>query len=143
MTVSIDTQNMQSAAAREYVAYQQAEKPDHLSVETPLQSNAYQAILNSTLPGPEKEPARLAQEILTLLVGGSATSARIMTRTTYHLCSEPALLARLREELKTVMPDPYAMPRLEQLETLPFLVSPSLRTRCFSLRLDGIDPSFV
>ena len=38
MTVSIDTQNMQSEAAREYVAYQQAEKPDQLTVETPLQA---------------------------------------------------------------------------------------------------------
>ena len=46
-----------------------------------------------------------------------------MTRITYHLTSEPAMLAQLRGELAMVMPDPYVTPPLEQLEQLPYLVS--------------------
>ena len=115
---------MQSSATRAYTAHQNTEKDEQLSaITTPLQTDAYQAILNSSLPQPEKKPARLAQEILTLLVGGSATSSKIMTRITYHLTSEPAMLARLRDELTTIMPDPYVTPPLEQLEQLPYLVS--------------------
>ena len=113
---------MQLSAAHAHAAHHQMTKQAPSQADTPLHSNAYRAILNSSLPDHEKEPARLAQEILTLLVGGSATSARVMTRTTYHLASEPALLRRLRDELETVMPDPSMTPPLEQLETLPFLV---------------------
>jgi len=115
---------MQSSATRAHTAYQRAEKQEQPEASTdPLQSDAYQAILYSSLPEPEKEPARLAQEILTMLVGGSATTAKVMTRTTYHLTSEPAMLARLREELKTIMPDPFVTPAMEQLEQLSYLVS--------------------
>ena len=119
---------MKSSATHEYMAYRNAQTQEQQAATTtttnpPRQTNAYQAILNSSLPEPEKEPARLAQEILTLLVGGSATSSRVMTRITYHLTSEPAMLARLCDELITVMPDPYTTPPLEQLEKLPYLVS--------------------
>ena len=116
---------MKSSATHAYIAYRKAQKPEQqvkTTTTAPHQTNAYQAILNSSLPEPEKEPARLAQEILTLLVGGSATSSRVMTRITYHLTSEPAMLARLRDELITVMPDSNTTPPLEQLEKMPYLV---------------------
>ncbi len=118
---------MQSSATRAHIAYQMADKREELEASTDcLQSDAYQAILYSSLPEPEKEPARLAQEILTMLVGGSATTARVMTRITYHLISEPAILARLREELKTIVSDPFVTPALEKLEHLSYLVSLSI-----------------
>ena len=114
---------MRSSATRAYTTYQNARNKREIPADAaPLQTDAYQAILNSSLPESEKKPARLAQEILTLLVGGSATTARVMTRMTYHLASEPALLAKLRDELVMVMPDPYVTPPLEQLEKLPYLV---------------------
>ena len=117
-------QGMQSSAACAYEAQEKTEKrDDRPATTTPVQHDAYQAILNSSLPTPEKKPARMAQEILTLLVGGSATSSRIMTRITYHLTSEPIMLARLRDELINVMPDPFETPPLELLEQLPYLVS--------------------
>ena len=111
-----------------------ANKKEEQPVASKAQSEntAYQAILNSSLPAQEKEPARLAQEILTLLVGGSATSSKVMTRTTYHLASEQAMLARLREELITAMPDMNVTPPLEQLERLPYLV----RFQVLSLSVD-------
>ena len=122
---------MQLSATRAHQAYQSTGKQEQLGASTkPLPSDAYQAILHSSLPEPEKEPPRLAQEILTLLVGGSATSSKVMTRITYHLTSEPATLTRLREELKTIMPDPLVTPTLEQLEQLPYLVSP-LRSQTY------------
>ena len=116
---------MKSSATHAYMAYRNAQKQEQqvATTTTTTQTNAYQAILNSSLPEPEKEPARLAQEILTLLVGGSATTSRVMTRITYHLTAEPAMLARLRDELITVMPDPSVTPSLEQLEKLPYLAS--------------------
>lgn len=116
-------QGMRSSAIHAYKTYRTAEQQEQLAAtETPHQTDAYQAILNSSLPEPDKEPARLAQEILTLLVGGSATTAKVMIRVAYHLTSEPAMLACLRDDLMTVMPDPFVTPPLEQLERLPYLV---------------------
>lgn len=112
-------QGMQRSATRA-CANRREERP--VASKTQSENTAYQAILNSSLPEQEKEPARLAQEILTLLMGGSATSSRVMTRITYHLASEQAMLARLREELITAMPDMNVTPPLEQLEKLPYLV---------------------
>lgn len=117
-------QGMQSSATYACKTYQTAKKQEQSAVtESPGQIDAYQAILNSSLPEPDKEPARLAQEILTLLLGGSATTAKVMTRIAYHLTSEPAMLACLRDDLMTVMPDPFVTPPLEQLERLPYLVA--------------------
>lgn len=116
-------QGMWSSAIHAYKTYQTAETQEQLAAtETPRQIDAYQAILKSSLPEPDKEPARLAQEILTLLVGGSATIARVMTRITYYLTSEPAMLACLQDDLMTVMPGSFVTPPLEQLERLPYLV---------------------
>lgn len=41
----------------------------------------------------------------------------------YHLISNPEILAELRKELETVMPDPNSPITWQQLERLPYLVS--------------------
>lgn len=92
--------------------------------ELPRQKiNAYQAILNSTLPEKEKEPDRVAQEVLTLLVGGSATTMRVMSRVLFHIVSTPHILGALRIELDTIMPVADSHPELELLEQQRYLVS--------------------
>ncbi len=116
-------QNMLASATREHDTFQGVPKHEASTAKIALQTNAYQAILDSSIPDQDKQPARLAQEILTLLVGGSSTTARVMTRMTYQLLADPALLARLRAELDVLMPDPRIQPPLEQLEQSPYLVS--------------------
>jgi len=92
--------------------------------ELPRQKiNAYQAILNSTLPEKEKEPDRVAQEVLTLLVGGSATTMRVMSRVLFHVVSMPHILEALRSELDTIMPVADNHPELELLKQQRYLVS--------------------
>lgn len=87
--------------------------------------DAYRAILGSTLPDIDKEPDRVAQEVLTLLVGGSATTMRVMLRIVYHVNSTPGVLNRLTKILDTVMTTPTASPELEVLEKQEYLVSVS------------------
>jgi hypothetical protein len=41
----------------------------------------------------------------------------------FHLVSNPDVLAKLRKELETVMPDPNTPITWQQLEQLPYLVS--------------------
>lgn len=116
---------MQASAARAHRINQENTRGNKQSMP-PVDStkpDAYQTILNSSLPPQEKEVNRVAQEILTLLVGGSSSTSRLMTSMTFHLASEPTILARLREEIKLAMPDQSVMPDLEQLESLPYLVS--------------------
>ena len=87
--------------------------------------NVYQAIIKSSLPPQEKVAHRIAQEVFTLVVAGSSSAARVMTRMTFHLASEPSILERLQQELRTLMIDRFVTPELEQLEALPYLVSNS------------------
>lgn len=86
--------------------------------------DAYEAILGSSLPAEDKRVNRIAQEVLTLLVGGSSSTSRVMTRLIYHLASEPKMLARLREELRTVIQENSVVPDLADLESLEYLVNP-------------------
>ncbi|KAI4257111.1 MAG: hypothetical protein L6R42_005851 [Xanthoria sp. 1 TBL-2021] len=88
--------------------------------------DAYRAILGSTLPDIDKEPDRVAQEVLTLLVGGSATTMRVMLRIVYHVNSTPGVLNRLTKILDAVMTTPTASPELEVLEKQEYLTPTSM-----------------
>ena len=87
--------------------------------------DAYRAILGSNLPEPEKRPERVAQEVLTLLGGGSATTMRVMSGVFFHVITTPHVLNHLRRELDAVMPTLETRPKLEVLEQQVYLVSPS------------------
>ena len=45
--------------------------------------DAYRARLSSTLPDVDKEPDRVAQEVLTLMIAGSATTMKVILRIVY------------------------------------------------------------
>ena len=92
------------------------------SIPNSVKPDLYQAILGSSLPDHEKEPNRVSQEVLTLLVAGSSTTARTLVRLTFHLASEPAIMTRLKAELRSVIPHQSHIPGLEQLECLTYLV---------------------
>lgn len=117
------------STAQQYLTLHLAEKKD-TGGENPEKFSsgridAYRAILSSTLPDIDKEPDRVAQEVLTLLVGGSATTMRVMTRIVYHVNSDPGILSRLTETLDAVMITAAANPELEILEKQEYLVSVS------------------
>lgn len=96
-------------------------KPD-FNIAFRDETDAYRAILNSSLPEIDKEPDRVAQEVLTLLVGGSATTMRVMTRIVYHVASTPDVLGKLTEVLDRIMPETTSHPKLEELESEGYIV---------------------
>lgn len=85
--------------------------------------DAYWAILTSNLPECDKEPDRVAQEVLTLLVGGAVTTERVMSRIIYHVSSSSYVLHELRKSLDAIMPLRTTHPELHVLEKQEYLVS--------------------
>lgn len=117
---------MQSTARRYLAARLAAKKSHHDSHDDEhfrQKVDAYQAILSSNLPDVEKQPDRVAQEVLTLLVGGSATTMRVMLRVLFHVITTPKVLRHLRRELDAIMPVPDKPLELEVLEQQQYLVS--------------------
>ncbi|KAK5121539.1 hypothetical protein LTR85_005372 [Meristemomyces frigidus] len=78
-------------------------------------------IKDSNLPPKERTADRLAIEAATFLGAGTETTGRVLAVTAYYLVANVDLLARLREELETVMPTPDTDAPLSELEKLPFL----------------------
>ena len=114
--------------ARQYLALHnlQAEKVnDQIRTDGYFKGkmDAYWAILSSDLPQCDKEPDRVAQEVLTLLVGGSATTMRVMSRIIYHVTASSHVLHTLRKSLDAIMPLRSTHPELQNLEKQEYLVS--------------------
>ena len=82
----------------------------------------FQTILSSSLPLREKERDRMAQEGFIIIVAGSDTISRVFTAATYHTLANEMVLVRLREELRTAIPDPNKDVELKAVESLPWLV---------------------
>ncbi|KAH6886986.1 cytochrome P450 [Thelonectria olida] len=89
--------------------------------ELPEGKTIFHEILRSDIPSSEKETKRLADEAMVLVIAGSETTASTMAAITYHLLADPKLMARLKDELATVMPDPNQLPDPSDLASLPFL----------------------
>ncbi|KAL9112298.1 MAG: hypothetical protein Q9227_003416 [Pyrenula ochraceoflavens] len=81
----------------------------------------YDVILASTLPQSEKTARRFRNVAAELLSAGSDTSTQTLHVMTYHLLSNPAILERLRAEIRGVQPNPWDPVPLKQLEQLPYL----------------------
>lgn len=82
----------------------------------------FQALLDSDLPPEEKSADRLQDEGQTLVGAGSETTAKSLSVITFYLLDDKQKLAKLRAELKTVMPTPTSDVSLTALEQLPYLV---------------------
>lgn len=95
------------------------------SEETAPPHNLFKSILESeSLPQVEKRKKRIAQEAFVIMAAGGETTGRVLTTATYFLlANKHTILARLREELATVMVNPSSRPDLRVIEKLPWLVS--------------------
>lgn len=87
------------------------------------QKTIFHTLLQSDLPEQEKETRRLAEESQLILGAGTHTTSWVLTTITFHLLSNPPLLSKLREELRTVFPNPESTMPLMELEKLPFLTA--------------------
>lgn len=84
----------------------------------------FHELLNSPhLPQEEKSTIRLIQEAGAMVGAGGESTSQVLTALTFCLVAAPEKLRKLRDELRTIMPDSNSpMPSLRQLETLPYLV---------------------
>jgi cytochrome P450 len=82
----------------------------------------FQALSDPSLPAEERTPVRLKNEAMTMMGAGTETTARVLATGSFHLYRNEAMVQRLRDELKTVMPEPSSKVSWGQLEKLPYLV---------------------
>ncbi|KAK0633645.1 cytochrome P450 [Immersiella caudata] len=92
---------------------------------------------SKTLPPAEKSLERLADEGRTIIQAGTLTSSWALAIATFHLLDKPHILARLRSELKTAIPDPNVSVPVAELENLPFLCAIIKETLRHSLGASG------
>jgi cytochrome P450 len=81
----------------------------------------FHSLVNSDLPASEKSAGRLTAEGETVVGAGTLTTAHYLTTTIYHILANPGILQKLREEVKTVMPDADTLPSYHELNQLPYL----------------------
>ncbi|RAH72013.1 cytochrome P450 [Aspergillus aculeatinus CBS 121060] len=81
---------------------------------------------NPTLPDTEKTLLRLGQEGTLLALAGTESPAQTLAVAFYHLLANPVLLAKLRQELRTV-PASASWTQLEQLPYLSAVIEESNR----------------
>ncbi|KDN67898.1 putative cytochrome P450 [Colletotrichum sublineola] len=79
------------------------------------------SLLESELESNEKGSTRLADEAAAVVGAGTETTSWALAVITYHLLTKPELLAKLQDELKTVVDDPKHLPSWTSLESLPYL----------------------
>ena len=58
-----------------------------------------------------------------LLLAGTDTTAHTLVVAVFNILEQPTVLARLKAELRQIMPQPGTLPRLADLERSQFLVS--------------------
>ncbi|KAJ2988862.1 hypothetical protein NUW58_g3760 [Xylaria curta] len=78
----------------------------------------------------EKTPKRLMFEAKTILNAGTGTISWTLTTAIWYLTANPDMLARLRAEIRTVMPNARNPVKYQELEQLPYftaVVKESLR----------------
>ncbi len=83
----------------------------------------FDGLSDPSVPPNERTPRRLEYEGLTVLLGGSETTARALALAAFYIYQNKPLITKLREELRPLMPTPATEASLTQLEQLPYLVS--------------------
>lgn len=81
---------------------------------------------NPELPESEKSDARLGDEAQLIVAAGLITTSWALTVASFHLASNPHLVARLRKELEEVE-RPYDWRKLERLPFLNGVIRESMR----------------
>ena len=83
----------------------------------------FHEILQSNLPESDKSVSRLKDEAAIVVGAGTLTTSWALTIATYHLLASPDVLAKLKKELISAIPDPDTPVALPTLEKLPFLAA--------------------
>ena len=91
--------------------------------EKPSQQTIFRALLGSDLPPQEKSIERLVDEAKTLIGAGVTTTAHTLETLTYHLLTNVDILATLKAELRSAIPDASQPVSLQKLEQLPYLTA--------------------
>lgn len=91
-------------------------------VDSEARSTIFDALTNLELPEDERTLDRLEDESALLLGAGTETTARSITVAMFYLIRNKEIMAKLRAELKTVLPTPLSKASWVDLEKLPYLV---------------------
>lgn len=85
----------------------------------------------SVVPPEERSPRRLADEGLSVIIGGTEITTLALTFAAFYLyqSQNKSLIMKLRQELRSVMPTPTTEASWTQLEQLPYLVRLRLSIR--------------
>lgn len=85
----------------------------------------FHELINSPhLPPAEKGTIRVIQEAGAMVGAGGESTTQVLVTMAYCLIASPEKLARLRDELRPLIPTADSpIPPLKQLEQLPYLVS--------------------
>ncbi|KAK5135452.1 hypothetical protein LTR08_005240 [Meristemomyces frigidus] len=86
----------------------------------------FDSIYEHPAPPEEKSVTRLFQEGVNVIIAGSETTARVMTRAIYELTANPDVMSRARQELKAEaarVGRPVEELTLNELEHLPWLAA--------------------
>jgi hypothetical protein len=94
-----------------------------LSGEKSKSGSVIEKLSSPDMPEHFRSADNLTDEGFSLVIGGTETTARSLSLGMYHLLSDPHLLNKLREELRSVMPTPESKPTWNELEQLPYLAS--------------------
>lgn len=121
--VVLEIQEMLRAQSAESLQRLQAKRGDNDDDDDKQAKNIFDALNDpSMLPPQERTLDRLQDEGQILLAAGSETTANTLTVIAVHLLCNPQLLAKLREDLVSVMPTPTSTASWVELEVLPYLV---------------------
>ena len=110
---------------------QQSTTSQNKATETSSRKTIFDALSDSSVPPKERTRRRFEDEGLLVLLAGTETTARVLATAAFYIYQNKALVTKLREELRPVMPTPTTEPSWTQLEQLPYLV----RTVVWSLIL--------
>lgn len=83
----------------------------------------FHTLRDSDLPAEERTLERLCDEGEIFVSAGSETTAKTLSYILYYLTTHPDCLKKLKDELKTPMPDGNEPTRWSELEKLPYLTA--------------------
>ncbi|GLI81039.1 hypothetical protein PoHVEF18_009408 [Penicillium ochrochloron] len=111
-----------------------------LSGEKSKSGSVIEKLSSPDMPEHFRGADNLTDEGFSLVIGGTETTARSLSLGMYHLLSDPHLLNKLREELRSVMPTPESKPTWNELEQLPYLMGVVLETLRLSTGIASRSP---
>ena len=81
----------------------------------------YEMEHNEKVPAEEKSLDRLTDEGVLFIVAGNETTGNTLSVITFHVLNSPHILASLKAELLSAIPDKETIPLWRDLENLPYL----------------------